>query len=74
MAIPLLTASLRDKDGNVRLAAVEALGTYGAKAKVAVPLILKVLRDGDIHVGGWGWSIHEALKRIDPEAARKAAE
>jgi HEAT repeat protein len=43
--VPLLQEFLNDKDERVRAAVVASLGRYGAKAKVALPALKKMLHD-----------------------------
>jgi HEAT repeat protein len=69
--IPLLVESLKSESGSVRYAAAESLGEFGPKARAAVPLLVKVYNANDIEIGGSQWVVGEALKRIDPEAARR---
>jgi HEAT repeat protein len=70
--IPVLVESLKSKSGLVRYAAAETLGDFGPKARAAVPLLVKVYNANDIEIGGSHRVVGEALKRIDPEAARQA--
>jgi HEAT repeat protein len=72
VVIPLLIEALKSKSGGVRLAAAEGLGHFGPKARAAVPLLLKTFKADNIDIGGSTWTIGQALKRIDPDAARKA--
>jgi hypothetical protein len=48
----------------------QALGPIGPDAKDAVPVLLKAMKDGNQELQR---RAAEALKKIDPEAARKAA-
>jgi HEAT repeat protein len=68
---PLMKA-LKSKRGGVRYAAAESLGELGPKARAAVPLLVRVYEANDIEIGGAHWVVGLALKRIDPEAARRA--
>jgi HEAT repeat protein len=54
--------------------AVDALGTFGPKAKRAVPDLLGILRSNDPHPYDRVLRLHagEALKKIDPKAATTA--
>ena len=45
IAIGPLTASLTDKESMVSTAAAEALGKFGAEAKVAVAPLMEALKD-----------------------------
>jgi HEAT repeat protein len=47
-----------------------ALGRIGPVAKDAVPVLLKAMKNGNQELQR---SATEALRKIDPEAARKAA-
>jgi HEAT repeat protein len=69
--IPLLVESLKSNSDSVRYAAAESLGEFGPKAHAAVPLLVKVYNANDIMIGGSHWVVGEAIKRIDPEDARK---
>ena len=65
--IPLLITFLDDKELNAE--AAEALGTYGALSKAAVPRLISLLEiyDKDLHQ-----AVIAALKKIDPSAAAEA--
>jgi HEAT repeat protein len=70
-AVPALIRQAQEKSnylGN-ELEAVRALGAIGADAKAAVPMLVEKLRhdQGEIQ-----YAAGEALKKIDPEAAKKA--
>lgn len=69
MAVPALIESLRD--GNLCTTAAEALGNIGPDAKNAVPALMKLLANEDERMRAY--SI-DALKKIDPEAARSRPE
>ena len=81
-AIPALIELLNDKDPNARWGAAESLGWIGPKAKAAVPALQKALDDtglaGSVNPDGSRKfravfvAAGEALKKIDPEAAKKA--
>jgi hypothetical protein len=67
--IPALVGCLLDREGHGRSDVVEALGEYGPKARVAVPMLVKLLADRsskDLIA-----AVPIALKRIDPDAAVK---
>jgi HEAT repeat protein len=49
-AIPGLTALLGDRKAAVRGNALQALGSYGGRAKAAVPTIMKLLKDKNAQV------------------------
>jgi len=66
-AVPDLVDALKDKSGRVRRFAAKALGQIGPKAKAAVPSLTEALKDDEV-----GSMAGYALKKIDPEAARKA--
>ncbi len=63
VAVPVLTAALKDTDA--RLAAAGAILQYGAKAKAAVPALRELAKAG---VGAEGGAVAAALLRIDPDA------
>jgi HEAT repeat protein len=77
--VPSLTRALGDPNVGIRGAAVEALGEIGPDASAAIPEIVKLLDDAEgrtirgdgvkLTVGG---RAAEALRKIDPEAAREA--
>jgi HEAT repeat protein len=60
---------LNDEDALSRHAAITALGQIGSVAKVAVAPLLECWNDGDRLDRR---KIAEALKKIDPEAAKRA--
>jgi HEAT repeat protein len=73
-ALGHFTDTLRNGFGEVRVAAIDALGGLGAGAREAMPDLVLVLVDGDADVRK---SAVKTLKRIDPqwfrsEEARKA--
>lgn len=49
-AIPVLLTVAKDKDANVRSAALISLGQVGAKAEEAVPVLIEALKAGDDNV------------------------
>jgi HEAT repeat protein len=49
-AVPLITSVVNDKSGEVRLAAVEALGRMGRVASAAAPILMQQLQDKDERV------------------------
>src|SRR5205823_4902352 len=66
-AVPALIDALKDKKDRVRRFSAKALGDVGPEAKAAVPALIEALRDDQVRaMAGY------ALKRIDPEAAKKA--
>jgi hypothetical protein len=81
-AISTLIELLNNKDPNIRWGAAESLEWIGPKAKAAVPALQKALNDTGLAV----WTnpdgsrkfravllaAGQALKKIDPEAAKKA--
>jgi HEAT repeat protein len=68
-AIPALMESLRDSDCTVRIRSAWALGDLGPAAKIAFPALLDARnRRPDLEQE----AIAEALKRIDPWAAKQA--
>ncbi len=70
--IPALLECVVDPDGHGRADVVEALGDYGAKAKAATPVLIKLLEDHSSK--DLMEAVPEALQKIDPEAAAKARE
>jgi hypothetical protein len=58
-----LIEDLADKDPKVRREAAEQLGLHGAKAKAAIPALVKALKDGDESVRE---AAIAALEVIDP--------
>jgi HEAT repeat protein len=69
--IPLLIEALKSESGSMRYAALETFREFGPKARAAVPLLVKVYRANDIGIGDSHWVVGEAIKQIDPEAARE---
>jgi len=69
-AVPALIGSLLDRKGHGQPDVVDALGEYGPRAKAAVPLLVKLLRDRSSK--DLIRAVPQALKRIDPEAAARA--
>jgi HEAT repeat protein len=68
-AIPALVARVDDPDATTRAHTASRLGRIGSAAKAAVPALVRALRD----TGPWvAPSAAEALKQIDPVAARAA--
>lgn len=59
-AVAALGKALKDRDRNVRIAAANALGSLGAKARPAVPALIEALRDPNGYVRAW---VAEALVR-----------
>jgi hypothetical protein len=68
-AVPTLIRALATPGVVARSRVAKALGTFGAKAKPAVPALGKALKDEDVRVRQ---SAAEALHAIDPEAAARA--
>ncbi len=66
--VPLLVEALKE-DTLVRLFAAEALADLGPAAKAAVPALLEVAQAPGASTR---WNAIDALKRIDPEAVKKA--
>ena len=68
--IPALIGCMVDDKGHGRSDVVEALAQYGPRAKAAVPILVKLLKDRSskeiIR------AVPRALRRIDPEAAARA--
>jgi hypothetical protein len=67
-AIPALREALRDTDRRVRRLSSLALARIGPEARPAVPVLIEALKDRDDRVR----AAAAALKKIDPEAAKKA--
>ncbi|WP_160164662.1 HEAT repeat domain-containing protein [Pedosphaera parvula] len=67
--IPVLIKGLQSPDLATRWGACNGLGKFGTNAIIAVPALLQSLQDSNISVKNHA---REALKLIDPEAARKA--
>jgi RNA polymerase sigma factor (sigma-70 family) len=80
-AVPALCAALKDNDASTRYRAAEILGQIGPGAKDAVPALVEALRDtgraeftdpsGATEVRPVSRMAGQALKRIDPAAARR---
>ena len=68
--MPALTSALSDPDAIVRGVAATSLGNFGNSARIAVPELLKLLQDTNDYPRK---RATEALQKIDPEAATKAA-
>jgi HEAT repeat protein len=68
-ALAVLLTKLKDPVSDNRVAAARALGRVGPTAKAAVPDLLIALKDRKPRVRR---EVSSALKKIDPEAARKA--
>jgi HEAT repeat protein len=72
VALPLLTAALRDPTGNYApIMAAQTLGTYGAKAKAALPDLEKAMQghwDAKVRVDAAGaiWRISQQAKTVVP--------
>jgi HEAT repeat protein len=69
MALTALVKKVGDTEAAVRREAAGALERFGPAAKEAVPALVAALADRDFPVV---LAVRDALKRIDPEAARKA--
>lgn len=67
LVVPVMTNLLHDGDQYVRQMAADVLGNFGTRAKAAVPALTNALNDSSI-----AEDVGLALKRIDPEAAKKA--
>jgi HEAT repeat protein len=67
--MPLLVRALESEDRVHWMFAIPLLAQYGDRAKVTVPLLVKIRAEGDPPVSE---RAADALKRIDPEAAAKA--
>jgi HEAT repeat protein len=70
-AVPALIKQVREGSdylGN-EIEAIRALGAIGQDAKEAVPMLIEKLRSDTVEVQ---YSAGEALKKINPEAAKKA--
>ncbi len=60
---------MKNEIGPVRRRAAEVLGSLGAEAKAAAPALAETVKDPDEAVRR---AAGEALKKIDPDAAKKA--
>ena len=73
---PTLLGLLDDHSPTVRAAAARTVGSFGRKARLAVPKLLELLRDkGTTALGGRpevGMEAAEALRQIDPDAWKAA--
>jgi HEAT repeat protein len=67
--MPVLVRALESADSVHWMFAIPLLAQYGDRAKVTVPLLIKIRAEGDPPVSE---RAADALKRIDPEAAAKA--
>lgn len=67
--VPALIEALKDDFTDVRRTAAGTLGLFGEEARSAVPALTAALRDREPSVRK---TAGQALKTIDPEAARKA--
>jgi len=65
-----LVAALRDKDAMVRGTTAHLCAGLGPKAKAAVPTLIAMLKDEK--EGNVRSLAGDALKKIDPEAAKRA--
>lgn len=70
LALPTLTSALSDKDKWVRRDAANTLGEIGPDAVSVVPALVKVFKEDKEELVRE--STGESLKKIDPEAAKKA--
>jgi HEAT repeat protein len=75
IAVTVLTVALMDEDSTVRCDAADALGEIGPKAKTAVPALRALLQrvKGGNHIQDRQAAL-QALKRIDPQAAKKRSD
>ena len=62
-SVPTVIDRLRKADANLRYAYIDCLGRMQAKAKDAVPILLRLTRDPDEDVRRYA---REALEKIDP--------
>lgn len=68
--VPVLIERLReDKEIEVRRVSASLLGKVGKDAKDSIPTLLEALKDTDTNLRFYS---AEALRKIDPEAAKKA--
>ena len=70
--VRFLVERLNGESEDVTLGAADALVVFGESAKPAIPALQKALRCASQDSGAWDF-IWEALKSLDPEAARTAA-
>jgi HEAT repeat protein len=68
--IPALIETLKNSDGDVRWSAAIGLGTFGDRAKEAIPALQAALHDKDARVRE---AAGKAIARIDPSQAPKPA-
>jgi HEAT repeat protein len=68
--IPALIESLKQPDSDIRWSAAIGLGTFGDRAKAAIPALQAVLHDKDARVRE---AAGKAISRIDPSQASKPA-
>lgn len=66
---PVVIELVGHRDPRFRQRAAEVLGSFGGAAKAAVPVLVKGLLDEDLDAR---YAAGQALKRVDPEAAKKA--
>ena len=66
--IPALIETLKQSDGDVRWSAAIGLGTFGDRAKAAIPALQAALHDKDARVRE---AAGKAIARIDPSQAPK---
>ena len=64
-AVPALIEALKDKDGEVRVAALYALSSIGPAARAAVPALIEALKDKDRKVHAAAFN---ALDSMGPAA------
>ena len=72
-AVPLLCECVGDSDGSWCCVSIDSLGEIGPAAKEVVPTLVKMLsdkREGNDRTVGF--KAAEALRKIDPEAAKQA--
>jgi HEAT repeat protein len=68
--IPAMIESLKDSEGDIRWSAAIGLGSFGDKAKDAIPALQAALHDKDARVRE---AAGKAIIRIDPSQIPKAA-
>jgi len=68
-ALPELESAVSDPDPQVRLAALEAIETYGPKAVGAKAGLVRALRDSNRYVR---WAATRILGKVDPAEAKEA--
>ena len=69
-AVPELSLAVKDREDEVRLAAVDALGKIGPPAREAVTALLGAIRSGDFELRRRATS---SLQQIDPATAKSLA-